>query len=1077
MSSNTDILALVSTEADLAVDQIIEDSRRLHLIVNGTATEQAVTEDGSLIPSVRKAIIDNFYFKTPPLPWRNGSSVIEFNQLYAFTDVNGNVTWWYAPGATSSTPVVMRDSPINDGKFRPFFDKGNIQETYAPILSPVFRGNPTVPLAAEGDSSFTIANTAWVSREIEKVRGEVLEESRGEFQNIIVADDASLKDLYVSGETIFTGDRIAALDAELSLKRLRMTGTGAEIAFEQNGVPPQAGLTKRTNIKPFQVTTGVVDTDNITAREIKVGNTSVSTNSLDVDGFMQGDYLHLQGNANNAEDRPQLIVDGVAEINTLRVTNTIEGLKADVEGLDINPNSIVVERTAEIKGNTTLGADLSVSGNTVLKDVRIDGTLTGAGIGVDGKDISPRNVSATSVTVAENLNITGPTNASGDVTVNNLTVNGTLRADIDFGTSAVEFQDLTVTNRATIKDLEITGNVTGFTPSVDGEAISPSSVTTTGNIDVGNNLRVRGDLSLDGELSLPSLDTGDISAAEIDAASLSVSGDITAGTTSTTTVNNLVVTGTTTGITVTGNVDGQDILPSSVETTSVEASESVTTANLTATGETQVNNLTITGTVTGFEVDLTGRDIQVNTLTVTRGSTFDEVTANNITNNQKITTVDLQVTGNLTNANGEQFFANVTGQDILPNSVQSATSVRTKTLRVEETSLLEGAVTLNDGLTITAGNITSVQGQASFNDVQVFGSLLDANGNALGTAESINGKDISPRSVTAQVEIQTTAIVATGQAEVGSLISTGQVTAGSLEVSGIGNIDQVITDDIRAGKVTSGNTVITRTVGSNDPALEVRGPGEIQGDLNVTGTVTGNIDLSSQDVNVASMTSTGTINALSIESRTSVIGLSGTFGEDYEGAPTYGITSLSGANINKNLRVGGNLTVVGNISGNIDLSGKAIEPASLSTTTATLTTANITDLTVTGQFNIPTVPLNVQSLSSENAISASKFSTTPKEVSTTSSSYIPDGSTSIYNVNVINDVEVKAPIGLLSSGKGESVFLFFEQDGTGGHAVTFGSEFVVHGTETINTDANTVSVVNMVYRGKGPLIDVFITRR
>lgn len=41
MSSNTDILTLFSSDADKAVDQIIEDSKRLHIVVNGTGTEQA----------------------------------------------------------------------------------------------------------------------------------------------------------------------------------------------------------------------------------------------------------------------------------------------------------------------------------------------------------------------------------------------------------------------------------------------------------------------------------------------------------------------------------------------------------------------------------------------------------------------------------------------------------------------------------------------------------------------------------------------------------------------------------------------------------------------------------------------------------------------------------------------------------------------------------------------------------------------------------------------------------------------------------------------------------------------------
>lgn len=1077
MSSNTDILALLNTEADQAVDQIIEDSRRLHLVVNGTGTEQVVTEDGSLIPTIRKAIIDNFYFKTPPLPWRNGGSVVEFNQLYAFTDLNGNVSWWYAPGATSASPVVMRDSPINDGKFRPFFDKGNIQDTYAPLLSPAFRGNPTVPLPPEGDSSFTIAPTAWVSREIEKVRGEIVEESRGEFQNIIVRDDASLKDLYVSGEAIFTSERIAALDSELSLKRLRMAGPQAEIAFEQNGSSPAAGLTKKTNIKPYEITTGRFISNTVQADEIKVGDTSRSVNSLDVEGYMQADYLHLQGNANNDAERPQLIVDGIAEIKTLRVTDTIEGLKADVDGLDINPNSIVVERTSRVKGAATFDSTINVSGTTTLNNVVIQGTLTGAGIGVDGKDISPRGVSATSVTVAENLNVTGETFASGDMTVNNLRVNGTLTADINIEGNDLNFTNINVSEKATIKDLEVTGTVTGITVDVDGKDISPATVTTSGNVSVGSNLRVAGDLAVIGELTIPSLDTGYVRAADISANSVVTDGDITAGAESTTRLHNLVVTGTTTGLTVAANVDGQDILPSSVTTGNLVASGEVSAASLSVAGATQVKDLNITGTVTGLQIDLSGEAVSVDSITARRTSNFADISTTNITNAGKITTQDLQVFGGLTDIDGNPFYANVTGQDILPNSVQSATSVRTKTLRVEETSLLEGEVTLNNGLIVTGGAITSTQGIAKFNDVQIFGALTDANGNGIGTVESIQGRDIAPRSVVAQVDVQAAALEITGQAHVGSLIVDGATTTNSISVSGTATANEVIVDSVRSGQITSGNVVITRTVGSSDPALEVRGPGQIQGDLSVTGTISGNIDLSAKDIGVNSLTAAGAITGISVSSSTSVTGLSATFGEDYPEAPAYGITSLSGANINKNLRVGGNLTVVGNISGNIDLSGKTISPQEIDATTIGATNANLTNLTVTGNLTLPSVPLTSQSLTAEGLVSAAKFSTTPKENTTSSSTYIPDGTTSVYNVNVVNDVEVRAPLNLLTSAKGESIFLFFEQDSIGGHAVTFGSDFVIHGSETINTDPSSITVVNMVYRGKGPLIDVFITRR
>ena len=72
------------------VDQVIVDSERLHNVVNGTAVEEVITEDGSVIPTIRKAMLDNIYFKTPPLPWTVGATCTVFNQLYAFKSATGS---------------------------------------------------------------------------------------------------------------------------------------------------------------------------------------------------------------------------------------------------------------------------------------------------------------------------------------------------------------------------------------------------------------------------------------------------------------------------------------------------------------------------------------------------------------------------------------------------------------------------------------------------------------------------------------------------------------------------------------------------------------------------------------------------------------------------------------------------------------------------------------------------------------------------------------------------------------------------------------------------------------------------
>ena len=92
-----------------AVEQTITAGEQIHQIVNGTATTEVTVEDGSKVPSIRKALLDNFYFKDP-IAWQVGQTEDVFNQLRQFTDGS----WWYAPSATASNPISMGSTPVGD---------------------------------------------------------------------------------------------------------------------------------------------------------------------------------------------------------------------------------------------------------------------------------------------------------------------------------------------------------------------------------------------------------------------------------------------------------------------------------------------------------------------------------------------------------------------------------------------------------------------------------------------------------------------------------------------------------------------------------------------------------------------------------------------------------------------------------------------------------------------------------------------------------------------------------------------------------------------------------------------------
>lgn len=95
-----------------ATELAIEASNQLHGVINGDANAEVIVEDGSKIPSVRKAMVDSLYF-LPPIAWEQGEYEDTYNQLREFVDGDAR-TWWFAKGATVSTPVLMSTNPATD---------------------------------------------------------------------------------------------------------------------------------------------------------------------------------------------------------------------------------------------------------------------------------------------------------------------------------------------------------------------------------------------------------------------------------------------------------------------------------------------------------------------------------------------------------------------------------------------------------------------------------------------------------------------------------------------------------------------------------------------------------------------------------------------------------------------------------------------------------------------------------------------------------------------------------------------------------------------------------------------------
>lgn len=103
-----------ATSLQQGVDLVIYSGNQAHDIINGDATQTVETENGP-VPSIRKALIDNFYFKTP-IDWAEGENETVFNQLRFFE--NGILSgYYYAPTATVTNPVPMGTSPGGDNNW------------------------------------------------------------------------------------------------------------------------------------------------------------------------------------------------------------------------------------------------------------------------------------------------------------------------------------------------------------------------------------------------------------------------------------------------------------------------------------------------------------------------------------------------------------------------------------------------------------------------------------------------------------------------------------------------------------------------------------------------------------------------------------------------------------------------------------------------------------------------------------------------------------------------------------------------------------------------------------------------
>ena len=464
-----------------AVDQVIVDSERLHNVVNGTAVEEVITEDGSVIPTIRKAMLDNIYFKTPPLPWTVGATCTVFNQLYAFKSAAGT-QWFYAPSASIDNPVRLPADPTESGYWKIFLDSKYMEDHYATKESPVFTGNPQCPTASLESEDETLANTSFVHQ---LVRSQLLNLQAGTLvlEGLNVNTLIKTNNLSVAGNASFAG-LVEASGSQGKFRQVTLTKEGSTLDFAY-----------RNPLDPDELSTLLdyhsVTTDSITAHKIVNGSASSDNDTMSMEGLGNNrfDYVYITGSGAKGSDEPTLTVSGITKLENVIITGDVQGISHSVDGKDILPNSVGTKRLTVTEALTVQGAANFAGINT--NTLSAEGALTAKTVtGVEGSFTTLAISDAATVNgdlaVEGGTLLKGTLGVSGGVTMEStLTVNG----NTVFGGS---------TGTTTVHNLNITGDVLGWSPDLTGQSITVTAVsadsvnTTNANVNAAtiNNLSV-----------------------------------------------------------------------------------------------------------------------------------------------------------------------------------------------------------------------------------------------------------------------------------------------------------------------------------------------------------------------------------------------------------------------------------------------------------------------------------------------------------------------------------------------------------------------------------------------------------
>ena len=521
------------------------------------------------------------------------------------------------------------------------------------------------------------------------------------------------------------------------------------------------------------------------------GTVNFALNSLNID-LTNGITFNTSGSTS--------FVNGERiDIGNYRISgNTIETLSGDVN-IDSASGEINLQDNTNITGDLDVTGNVTIGGNITIGDEDTDTIQFVAGI---DSDIIP------SVTSTYSL-------GTSSLTWSNLYVN---QADID----DVQIQNNYIQTTSSNADLELRANGTG-------EILVPSN-----NVQIDNDLTVSGDTDLQ---------------------AITVTGLIThVG--DTTQTGNFTLTGSWTNgdiqidantITTTESNSDLELRASGSGTINVPSNDVIFSQDLTVSGDTDLQDTTVTGTITHVgNFNQTGDTTVTGNVTVTQ-----DLDVSGAVQLEEILIDDNYITTTTSNADLE-LRASGTGEILVPSNdvrFQNDFTVNgtTTTVNITSSGTITSDVFTNNTITIDDNVIATVTADTDL--------VLEANGTGEIYVPNNNVQIDNNLTVSGDTDLQDTAITGT-ITHVGDTVQTGDTAiTGDLFVTGAATINGVTQfEDIQI----AGN-VVTTTQTNSDLELRASGTGEIIiPDNDVV--IENNVDIAG-NITVGDITSTGTITA------------------------------------------------------------------------------------------------------------------------------------------------------------------------------------------------------------------------